>query len=115
MSLTTWLARLERQRRKQRKGINRRNLRLYRQRQETFGRVSHSAPRNGTGSPPGTLTTNLPPPPVPSAGNNAGTSSRSREAVRVVGRSGRSGIRKSDQPAMSPLESVADPITEDQA
>ena len=37
MSLTTWLARLERQQRKQRKGINRRNLRLYRERQSKAG------------------------------------------------------------------------------
>lgn len=37
MSLTTWLARLERQERKQRKSVNRRNLRLYRQRQAKAG------------------------------------------------------------------------------
>lgn len=37
MSLTTWLARLERQRRKQRTSANRRTLRLYRQRQAEAG------------------------------------------------------------------------------
>ncbi len=37
MSRTTWLARLERQQRKQRKGINRRNLRLFRERQAKAG------------------------------------------------------------------------------
>ena len=37
MSLPPWLARLERQQRKQRKGINRRNLRSYRERQAMAG------------------------------------------------------------------------------
>ena len=37
MTLSTWLARLERQQRKQRKSANRRSLRLYRDRQAKAG------------------------------------------------------------------------------
>lgn len=86
-------------------------------------RVAQSAARNGPAPPHGTgtlshvpqhgtLTPDLPPLPVPPHGNNVVASSRSRKASRVVGRSGRSGIRKVDQPATPPRESVADPIAE---